>query len=244
MSIDWNALGTWFAGIATLLAVIVALRLQRYYERRDRPSLSVTFDENSKYDLRYVHQRFAGEAGKTDANEHRDRRELWIRVAVESTADVAARDVELRIIEVVREGDEFAEGRSNWWFKTSGLNSTTVQMLPRGIRQPFDIAYISNVSGSDPDVAFYLAIVKKGDIRPWTQERRRIEADDRNNRLDVGWTYLIRFVVLSGNADAVHYLMRLRVNPRRSQDLRTTPLLSEEALRGRLTVCSLSQTAP
>jgi len=235
MSIDWNAVGTWFTGFATLLAVIVALRLQRRYERRDRPLLSVTLEPESADYLRYVPPKFASAEDKPRYDGSSEREELWLRVVVQNSGDTAARDVEVRLLDILRERDTEPESRSNLWFKVASLNSKSVNILPRGIRQPFDIAFVRHVVSPAAEFSFHLVLVKP-DLESWPTEKTRIEQDVGHNALDIGWTYRVHIAALSSNADAEHFTFSIRLNPRRAQDPREGAILGAESLKALLVV--------
>lgn len=235
MNIDMNTLGTWFSGVATLFAVVVALRLQRFYERRDRPKLILKFQFDDGDCVPYIPPHFAGGNTLAQRSQSPEREELWVRLCVENTSETAAKDVEIRLISLCRNGEETPEKRPRWWFKASNLDATSVALLPRGLPAYFDIAYIANIKGSSEDLSFYLMIVRP-DLKVWDEEKQRIESDDENNKLDIGWTYTLRLALISSNGDAKEYSMRLRVDARRNTDPPAQDLLGSDLLRRRLVV--------
>lgn len=230
---DWNALGTWFggfgawfSGIATLSAVLIALRLQRLYEKRERPSLSVTFGRNSDC-LRYIPPRFA-----TPEDQEYEREELWIRIIVTNSGENAARDVEVRLVDVHINGESQPESRSSKWFKASNINLTSVKLLPRGFSHPFDIAFAVHTLPTDA-TSFHL-VTTEPDLRPWAEEKLHIERDQRDGELELGRLYHVHFAALSSNADAIHYRLSMKLAPRREDDPPGFGAQGPDALKARL----------
>ena|SRR5208282_2900691 len=202
MTIDWNAVGvvgTWFSGVATLCAVVIALRLQRMYERRDRPSLSVTLKPESNECLRYMPPEFASAGDDPRGQDSAQLEELWLRVCLNNSGGAAARDVEVRLLEILREGGDVAESRGSLWFKVGNLNSISARMLPKGINQHFDIAFVVHDLASQNSMSFHLALVPPLFLdKPqlggsWADLKKQMETDT-TNRLDVGRKYTLRIV--------------------------------------------------
>jgi hypothetical protein len=228
--------GIWFTGIATFSAAFVALFLQWILERRRRPRLKVEFDSSQRGDKRYLPPALARGPG---ANE---REELWVRLRVRNTTKTSAKDVELRFIGAQREGGQARESRPSWWFKASNLNEVSV-VIPPQFPQYFDLAYVKNVVGLNEDVSLYLTIVR-GDFESWLNEKLRIEREEENNRLEIGFKYDLFFVVVCSNADASFYRMELKVLPHRIEDPLMRALLGEKCLMDRVEVISLNKIAP
>jgi hypothetical protein len=223
MTVDWNAigaLGAWFSGGTTLLAVILLLTLQRRMDRRGRPCLSARLDPQSSDCIRYVSSEFSSQ------NDQRE--ELWIRIAVENSGENAARNVEVRLLNILRENAKEPESRSNLWFKAASLDSTSINMLPRGMKQHFDIAFVRHLL-TEEQPSLHL-VMGKPDLKPWQQEKTRIEQDRHDNKLEAGVTYIVSVAVLSNDADAVFHSFSIRLNllPK------TVPrcILGEHALKG------------
>jgi hypothetical protein len=230
-------IAAYFSGTATIIAVLLALFLERYFEHRRRPKLSVEFDRNQKGDLRYLPPPLAGEM-----REGEEREEMWIRLRVKNTSGTPARDVEVRFICTQRERSTIRENRPSWWFKISNLNAVSLTIPPK-FTQYFDLAYVKNIQRSPEDISFYLAIVH-GDLPPWTQEKVRIESDMKNNKLDLGWTYDLFFAVVSSNADAKYYRMRVKVAPKKTDDPALEELLGEDRLKVRIKLDCPQEVTP
>ena len=129
--VDWAA---WFSGVATLGAVVIALRLQRMYERRERPSLSAYCRKTSPLCLEYVPPRFAT-SENPDGSHAEERENCGIRIVIINLNEVAARDVEVRLADVHVDSDKDKQSRSSEWFKVSNLNSISINLVPRGFNQ-------------------------------------------------------------------------------------------------------------
>lgn len=235
----WEVIGIWFAGLATVSAVALALYLRHIYERRQRPKLFVVYDREQKSDNRYVLPPFAATSSCQKGQKLPDQEELWVRVHVQNASKATAKDVELRLISIQREKKGSADDRPSWWFKASNLNATSL-VIPPKFTQHFDIAYVKNTVESSADLSFYLAIVPP-DLLPWPQEKTRIESDEQNNRLDIGWKYKLLLALVSSNADAKHFQMEIKVDPPGSEDPSIVGLLGEEVLRKRVNVISFSE---
>jgi len=183
--------GIWFTGIATLAVVFVAWSLRRFWERRQRPVLSVGHDATSSEDSRYIPPSFASGSPTVKEQSDAEREELWIRLCVNNTSKTTAKNVHLRLISAERERKGDPNNRSKWWFKASNLDQTEINIHPK-LPEHFDIAYIRNIIGTNDDLSACLVIVPK-DLRPWPQEKKRIEDDIENNPLEIGWTYTCRW---------------------------------------------------
>lgn len=227
-----EVIGVWFTGIATFLAVILALFLQRYTERRRRPRLHIEHDSTKKGDMRYLPPRLAATTPGPE------REEMWIRLRVKNTSYTPARDVELRFISSLQEGGTVRENRPSWWFKVSNFNGACVAIPPQ-FTQYFDLAYVKNEVGSAEDVSFHLASVR-GNLSDWPVEKARIESKEEN-RLLVGFKYDLFFAVVSSDADAKFYRMEVKLLPRRDEDPPAKALLGEQRLHQRVEVLSLSE---
>ena len=212
------AIGTWVAAGATIFAVGFAIKLQRKYAKRERPILSVKIEPNSDKCFDYV--------GPELFPSNDNREELWLRVLVSNSGDTAARDVQIRLVEILREKAIDPQSRSNLWFKVSNLNQISLNMLPRGIDQPFDIAFVghsidqsSEIKKNNDKVSFYLMMVKPELDKPWIEIKEKVEISPEN-KLILGYKYTLRIAVLSSNADAVHYNLTLRmINPSSDPDI-------------------------
>jgi hypothetical protein len=217
MATDWNkigAIGTWFSGVMTPAAVVLALGLQWFHERRNQPRLSITLKPESGNYLSYVSPEFAS-AGDNPRGEKvsTQREELWLRVAVENSGGAVARDVEVRLRKTQRAGDKESESRESLWFKAASINSTSMNMLPRGLEQHFDIAFVVHKFAPSNELFFHLALVTPG-LKPddsWAAIKERMEKAERN-KLVPGDAYELHIVALSSNADAVHHAFSIRLN--------------------------------
>lgn len=203
------AIGTWIAAGATIFAVGFAIKLQRKYARRERPILSAKIEPGTDKCFSYV--------GPELFPPNNNREELWLRVLVSNSGETAARDVQIRLVEILREKGIDPQSRSNLWFKVSNLNKTSLNMLPRGIDQPFDIAYVihsinqsSEIKGNNDKVSFNLMMVTPELDKPYIKIKEQIEINPKN-KLMLGSEYTLRIAVLSSNADAVHYNFTLRM---------------------------------
>jgi hypothetical protein len=221
-----EAIGTWFAAFATVGAVILALRLRRAEDRRSRPRLEVSFAPESDDHVVYVPPQFASAEPRHEGAPRRE--ELWIRITVQNLGDTAAKDVEVRLQGVVRRKDSKKEGRANLWFKVSNVSDTMVRQLPRGFPAHFDVAFVKHTVDPADVIGVHLVIVKP-DMGDWEDEKARIEKEERN-ALEIGWNYDINLVVLGSNADAVHYQVSMRCNPRRDKDPGPGQLLGPNTL--------------
>lgn len=234
MDIDlntWGVIGTWASGFATVAAVYMALQWQRRFERSNRPKLEITYEMEAGGHIRYLPPHLA-----CSAPDAQKREELWIKLCVENKSETAAQDVELRLVSIQKE--DVPENRPMWWFKASNLDLVSVKMLPRGFHHYFDIAYLKNLEGSAEDISCHLMIVSP-DLSPWAKEKKRIELDDNNNKLEIGRSYNLRLAVVSSNADAKYYSLQLKINQRRYADPRPNLIQGEKILRERLVVGDL-----
>ena len=229
----WGVAASWFAGIATLLVVFLALGLQMWYERAKRPKLRVLYEKSNAEDNRYVALNSAQEplsSGEEQATE-----ELWLRMNIVNDSKITANDVELRFIYIysIKEGSNAKDDRPSWWFKVANLNAFSIPVPPR-FKQPFDIAYVKNCNGEDADLRFFLAIVPP-DLKDWAAEKQRIEIA-RYNRLEVGIQYRLVFAVVSSNANATYYEFKINVCNRTEHDLDRKHLQGPDSLRRRFEV--------
>ena len=207
------ALGTWGAVWATLKAVRFAINLQRIYAERDRPVLSVALETSNKKCFSYINSDIVNSSDEAWE-------ELWVRLLVSNSSDTPARDVQIQLVDIYRKdlNTKDPQSRSNLWFKISNLNRTSINLLPRDIESPIDIAYVKHefnkVDTSKNDgVSFYLTIVEPELDKPWDQIKNKIENSSENLLID-DFTYFINIVVLSSNAGVVHKQMELKfVNP-------------------------------
>ncbi len=235
----WQTIGIWITGLATFAAVVFSLYMRRYYERKQRPRLVAKFEPDHEGDLQYIPPLYSRGLAGDEKIELPKKEELWIRVRVRNDSDILAKDVELRLIYAKRERKGSNENRPSWWFKVSNLDSTSIK-IPPSFEQPFDIAFVSNIEGLAKDLDFCLAIVRP-DIKPWLEEKERMEKDIESNGLSVGWTYILRMALISNNADAKNYEMELIVDPREKEDPPLESLLGEKLLRKRLNVISFEE---
>jgi hypothetical protein len=227
--------GAWFSGIATFAAVFVALFSQWYAERRRRPKLKVEFDGCRGEHKRYVPPTLAH---GTNALK---REELWVRLCVQNLTNNTATDVQVRFIRAERESDQRHENLPSWWFKVSNLNAHSVS-IPGQFPQYFDIAYIKNELTSDHDVSLYPVLIH-GDFESWLEEKRRIETD-AEIVFQVGFVHDLFFAVVSSNAAAKFYRMRLKVLPHRIEDPPFGDLMGSARLRERVDVLYLEEITP
>jgi hypothetical protein len=212
-------IGVWFSGIATLAAVILALFLQVYSERRQRPKLCVEYDVRSVGDNRFLPPSTAGGGPGID------RQELWIRIRVTNNSERTARDVEVRFISSTIEKEKRRNNRPSWWFKVSNFNRTSVAIPPH-FPQHFDIAYLVHEI-STQQVSAFLAITQP-DMLDWPQEKIRIERQGDYTNVEIGWPYTLFFAVVGSNCDATYYQMPLQISPPRES--RQSPI-GEEQMR-------------
>src|ERR1041384_1901930 len=219
--------GTWFSGIATLLAVGFALHLQRRIERRVRPRVTLHATSASGSCIRYLDP---DRITSDPANAGQPRREeLWLRLWLQNDSPTVARDVTLKLVTVEKDG--VLENRPKWPFKLSNLDGTSVDILPRGFDQPVDIAYLRNVEGVDEDAQLALVLVNPPQLSR-QQEKARIERAKFHQSLQAGPTYNLTFVALSSNADATYFKMTVSEKERPGGPL--DQLLGESRLRARL----------
>lgn len=236
--------GDWFTGLMTLTAVILALFLQRLSERVRSPRLAVDYNRDEEVNNRYLildsSHTHPDTSFVSDPSEG-SREELWIRLRVTNNGPVTAKDVEVRFIGVARKKDNVRDNRSAWWFKVSHLNDTHTNLPPR-FTHFFDIAFLSNDVGSRRDLSLYLVIVKP-ELLPWEEEKARIEISP-DNKLDLGWDFVLYFAVAAANADAKYYEMSLRVDPRKVDDPLSTTVLGREHLMARIEVSPAREISP
>lgn len=225
-----EVIGIWFTGVATILAVLVALFAQIFTEKLRRPRLQVEHDNNHMVDKRYL------PPARAKTPNCPEREELWIRLRIKNLSNVPAINVQIRFIGTLREGESIREQRPSWWFKVSNLNAVSLTIPPK-FTQYFDIAYVKNEVGPS-EASFYLAIVR-GDSTSWQDEKARIE-EYEGNKLEVGFMYDISFAVVSNNADARFYSMKTKVLPRRSEEP-LAQLLGENLLNNRVVVVSVKE---
>ncbi len=225
---DWNTVGVWFSGLMTLFAVYVALRLQRLFERRDRPQLSARFERKDDC-LRYVSAAIASDPTKNQQEPKRE--ELWLRILVMSKGEVAARDVQVQLVDVHRDDDPEPESRSRLGFKASNLNSTTVGLVPNGLPREFDIAFAWHTQGSD-DLECRLA-TSIPEIPSWHDLKDKIERDDRR-KLELGHSYRIHVAIFGSNADAVHYELAATFKNHHEFDPEHRAMQGKHALQARV----------
>jgi len=213
-------IGIWFTGIMTLLAVVVALLLQKFTEWLQRPKLEVVYDKDNKEDNRYL---------KLD-----DREERWIRVRVQNTSNYEAKDAEIRLMSIKRDSDSNWGNRANLGFKVSNRNAVTVRIPPK-FTVHFDIAYVSNILNDDKDdVSFYLVTVHE-DLKPWDEEKIRIESDP-DNVLEIGKTLGLRLAVLYTNGPAIIYEMEVKIDDRDKDDPSSKHHLGKDHFKRRIHV--------
>ncbi len=227
----WGVLGNWFIGFSTLLVVFLAIGLQVWYERAKRPKLRVSYRKSDDDDNRYV--ALNSDDLRLSLDEEQAIEELWLRVNVLNTGRDTARDVELRFIYAIKEGNKVKENRPSWWFKVANLNAVSIP-VPQKFRQPFDIAYVKNYKGVDEDLRLFLAIVPP-DLKEWVEAKKRIESKN-SNRLELGVQYKLVFAVVSSNANATYYALRIMVSERGSDDIAQKHLQGPDALRRRFVV--------
>lgn len=218
------AIGTWIAAGAAFFVVGFAIKLQRKYAKRERPILSVKIEPEADKCFEYVGLGLAPSDDES-AQPTDNREELWLRVFVSNSGDTAARDVQIRLVEIFREKAIDPQSRSNLWFKVSNLNQTSLNMLPRGIDQPFDIAFVchsinnSSKTNQNDKVSFYLMMVKPELDKPWIEIKEKIEISPEN-KLILGYKYTLHIAALSSNADVAHYNITLRmINPSSDPDI-------------------------
>ncbi|MBA3006234.1 MAG: hypothetical protein KJ900_04960 [Proteobacteria bacterium] len=227
----WGVLASWFSGFATLAVVFLALGLQIWYERTRRPKLRLSYRKSDDDDNRYV--ALNGNRQPLSEVEEQAVEELWLRMNIVNDSRATARDVELRFIYSMKEGNKIKEDRPSWWFKVANLNTFSVPIPPK-FKQPFDIAYVKNCDGVDDDLHFFLAIVPP-DMKEWTVEKQRIESQ-KSNKLEVGVQYRLVFAVVSSNANATYYELKIKASDRVKHDIARNRLQGPDALRRRLEV--------
>ncbi len=198
---EWDVVASWFAGIATLLAVVLALFLDQLKAWWRQAKLVVSHKGDDNGDRRYVPPPFAGG--------DKSREELWLRLRVTNQARTPARGVQLRLL-TIKKTTAPLENRPGWFFKVSHLQAITAPSLYRDFAQHFDIAYVKHEFGGETGtVGFYLAIVPP-DLRPvWQEDKDRIERTEHYNLLDVGSEYLIRVALLCENAKLVYRTLKI-----------------------------------
>src|ERR1039457_6930508 len=148
----WTIIGTFFGGVATLTAVLLLIWWERHKEKHTRPRLRVTGPAHSKDCLRYVQDAFASTSDKK-------REEFWFRLAVSNSGPSAAKDVQIRLRTIKADGAAEPESRSNLWFKPACLTATSINILPRGITQHYDIAYARHMLPPNQDLFFHLVLI-------------------------------------------------------------------------------------
>lgn len=227
-----EVIGIWFTGFATFLAVVLALFLQRYSERRQRPKLCVQYDTNDKSDNRYLPPGPAGTGA--------EREELWTRLRVKNISNTPAKDVEVRFIGVESAGVRV--NRPSWSFKVSNFDAVSIRIPPK-FTQYFDLTYVKNELTTREDLSCYLVIVGGGP-RPWPDEKARIEQAEKDNKLEIGSRHDLFFAVVSSNADANYYRMAINVRVRKAEDPPPDKLLGEAYLRSRVEVVPPSSFTP
>jgi hypothetical protein len=241
MVIDWNtwgtwvgAVGTWFCGAAALVAVGYAIKLQRWYEQRDRPSLNITLDPESHENLKYVPPKYAstdspsGVLGKDERQE-----ELWLRVGVENSKGAVAKDVEVRLREIRQAGDTYGQSRESLWFKAASINSTSVNMLSKGIIQYFDIGYVQHSWKPVSQMFLRMALFGPDDVKgkTWDEIKGKLE-NDRKSKLQSEQKFTLCVVVQSSNAEARCLTFSIKLNLSRSRG----NAMGENALKSLLSV--------
>lgn len=234
-AVDWNTIGVWFSGAATLAAVVIALRLQHLYEIRERPKLSVLFN-NSDDCLRYIVSDRPSIIESELAEPKSE--ELWIRVVVTSRGETAARDVQLQLIDVYRDDDPAPESRSRLGFKASNLNATSIGLVPSGLPREFDIAFVWHKQFSDEFQA--RLVTSRPEILSWEDLKASLERDSKGKGLEIGHKYRIRFAVFGSNADAVRYDFELTLGARRTFDPDPPGMQGKDALKARISGLLLS----
>jgi hypothetical protein len=191
---EWLVVATWaiafttvFAGVATLSAVVLALRLQRLEDRRVRPRLEIAagVHEGSAC-LEYAYRTYE------------DREELWVRVRVHNKSPSLAKGVELRLLEL--EGHD----RPQWPFKVSNRNARSIS-VPPGFNQSFDLVWVKNTLNEDTDSRVFLAIVNPDDpLPPWPTLQSEMERGD-DNHMDLGVDYDIQFAIIGENVEPQYF---------------------------------------
>ena len=147
----------------------------------------------------------------------------------------------MRLFEILREGGDVAESRGSLWFKVGNLNSISVRMLPKGINQHFDIAFVVHNLASQNGMSFHLALVPPLFLdKPqlggsWADLKKQMETDT-TNMLDVGRKYTLRIVAYGSNAEAVYYNFSIRLIPKPIEDTQTGKEMSAPSLRSLLIV--------
>ena len=216
-----DVIGAWFAGIATLGAVVLALFFDRLKEKWSRARLSVTHESDSNGDRRYVGQPFAGGDEK--------REEMWLRLCVTNSSRSPAKGVQIRLLSIKKTTGQF-ENRPGWFFKASHLQAVTAPPLFRGFRQHFDIAYLKREFGETPaQYGFYLTIVPDNLGPIWQEEKNRIEKAENYNMLDIGGEYLVRVALMGENVELKRY--ELKIHVQHDPDLGGQNALGESRLR-------------
>jgi len=216
-----NTIGTFLVAFATIFVAFVGVWFARYLERRARPRLELVYERND--DNKYL----------PPESTHDGSEEVWIKVRVNNASNVVARDVELRLLSLKREGSW--DNRPSWWFKVSNLNMTHVNVPPM-FPQPFDIAHVKNVTTTDDDLGFYLTLVTPN-MADWPKEKMRIEVSE-DNKLFPGGRYTAELVLACSNADPRYYAMQLNVLGRDRTDPLPKGIIGPAAMKKRV-ICEL-----
>jgi hypothetical protein len=169
------------AALGTVGAVVLALWLQVYRERRRKPSLRLVYSA-------------ADPASEAWAPVYREGHQaLWLRFSVcNATGKDTARDVQVLVTRVVtpRERSELVPGGPLHW---TDLRSPTID-LPAGISRKVDVAQLELPASTQAGTVLWLKVSP-------------VEGDTRH-RLEPG-SYDVELAVTAQGVDAVFYNAKL-----------------------------------
>jgi hypothetical protein len=201
----WNFLlvpATFLAAVTTIIAVITAWKLKSRQIRKNLPMLSLNISNEDERCFEYV----STDSGLNLENGAKQKKEeLWLKMFVSNSGNTAAKDVQIRLRKTLRDGRTDPQSRSNMWFKVSNLKMYYINMLPRNIDQPFDLAFVSRTCGDTKDkefIHYHMGLVQPELDKDWEIIRKSME-ENKENKLDVSFVYTIEVAVLSSNADAI-----------------------------------------